>query len=89
MAAYRIRVLNPAIEELAQLDQPTGRRIIKRLYWLADNLASVRLEMLTGDLTGFYKLRVGDSRIIYEILWDAQEIVVHQIGHRREVYRKK
>lgn len=53
MAAYHVRVLEPAVEELAQLDQPTGRRII------------------------------------YEILQGEQEIVVHQIGHRREIYRKK
>ena len=89
MVAYRVRFLESATGELAQLDQPTGRRLVKRLNWLADNLTNVRLETLAGDLTGFYKLRVGDYRIIYEVLRDEQVIVVHQVGHRREVYRKK
>lgn len=41
------------------------------------------------DLAGFYKLRVGDYRVIYEILHEEQMIVIHEVGHRREIYRKR
>jgi mRNA-degrading endonuclease RelE of RelBE toxin-antitoxin system len=40
-------------------------------------------------IDGFYKLRVGDYRVIYEILYDEQTIVIHAVGHRKDIYRKR
>ena len=84
---YHIRILDKAARELAKLDKPIGRRVIDRIRWLAANLDSIKMEPLTGDLTGFHKLRVGAYRVVYEILHDEQTIVIHLIGHRREVYK--
>jgi len=86
---YRICLLDAASKELAQLDKPIARRIVERIHWLAENLADANLEMLTGEFQGMFKLRVGDHRVIYELLHDEQLIMVHMIGHRREVYRKR
>jgi len=86
---YRIRILNVAARELARLDKPIGRRTVERIRWLAANLDDVKLEALAGDLSGLYKLRVGDHRVVYEILHNEQVIVIHAVGHRREVYRKR
>ena len=41
-----------------------------------------------GD-AGLYNLRVGDYRVLYEILHGEQTIVIHAIGHRRDIYRKR
>jgi mRNA interferase RelE/StbE len=84
---YHIHILDKAVRDLAKLDKQVGRRVAKRVHWLAENLESVRLEPLAGDLAGLYKLRVGDYRVLYEILHDEQVIVIHVIGHRREVYK--
>jgi len=89
MAGYRVRILKVASQDLARLDKPTGRRIVQRINWLSANLDAIRLEALTGDLAGLYKFRVGDYRVIYEVLWDEETIVIHAIGHRREIYRKR
>ena len=89
MAEYRVRILKAASQELERLDKPIGRRIVQRINWLAANLDAIRLEALTGDLAGLYKLRVGDYRIIYEVLWDEETIVIHAVGHRREIYRRR
>jgi len=89
MAVYNVRILETASRELERLDKPIGRRIDKRIDWLAMNLDTIRLEALSGDLAGFYKLRVGDYRVIYEVLWEEQTIVIHAIGHRREIYRRR
>ncbi len=86
-AIYQIRILELASRELARLDKQVGRRIVKRIHWLAENLDDVKPVALKGDLAGFYKLRVGDYRVIYEILHDERVIVIHVIGHRRKVYR--
>ena len=86
---YRVHMLDAATRELARFDKPVSRRIVERIRWLAENLDDLRLEALTSDLTGLYKLRVGDYRVLYEILQDEQAIVIHLIGHRREVYRRR
>jgi len=89
MSKYRIRILKAASQDIERLDKPTGRRIARRIHWLAVNLEAIRLEALAGDLAGLYKLRVGDYRVIYEVLWDEETIVIYAIGHRREIYRRR
>jgi mRNA interferase RelE/StbE len=86
---YHIRIMDAAVRDLERLDKVVGQRVVKRIYWLAENLDDLGLEALTGDLAGFYKLRAGDYRVLYEILEDEHTIVIHQIGHRREIYRKR
>ena len=86
---YRVRLLDTATKELAKLDKSVARRIIERVNWLAENLKSVQLKTLTGEFEGLFKIRVGDYRVIYELIHNEQMIVVHAIGHRREIYRKR
>jgi len=81
--------MDTAIRELERLDKPVGRRIVARIHWLAANLDTVKPEALAGDLAGLYKLRAGDWRVVYEIVRDEQCIVIHAVGHRREIYRTR
>ena len=83
---HYIRLLQKASRDLAKLDKPIARRVVRRLQWLAENLDQSRSEKLTGGLAGLYKLRVGDYRVVYQIICEEQVILVHAIGHRREVY---
>ena len=71
------------------MDKPIARRIAERINWLAVNLDDTRPEPYKGDLAGLYKLRIGDYRIVYEILYDEKMIVIHQVGHRSEIYRRR
>jgi mRNA interferase RelE/StbE len=86
---YHIRILEEASRELARLDKPVGRRVVERINWLAENLNEFRPEALRGDLIGLYKLRIGDYRVIYEIIHSENTIVIHAVGHRRKIYRKR
>jgi mRNA interferase RelE/StbE len=84
---YQVRMLDAAARELARLDRQVRERVVKRIYWLAENLDDIKPVALSASLAGLYKLRVGDYRIIYDILHQERIIVIHLIGHRREVYR--
>ena len=42
-------------------------------------------EPLRRTLKGYWKLRVGDYRVIYKI--SGKTVIVFRIGHRREVYQ--
>ncbi len=86
---FQLRILDSAARELENLDRTEASRIAKRLRWLAENLERIPLQALQGDLAGLYKLRVGDYRVLYEILLLENTLVIHAIGHRRDVYRKR
>jgi mRNA interferase RelE/StbE len=86
---YRVQLLDTASKDLAGLDKPVARRIVERIYWLAENLKDVSPEALTGHLQGLFKLRVGDYRVVYQLLHEEQVIMIHMIGHRRAIYRKR
>ena len=86
---YRVRLLDAATRDLARLDKPLARRITERIAWLAMNLDTISPEAVTGELAGFCKLRVGDYRVIYEMLRAEQTLVIHAIGHRREIYGRR
>jgi mRNA interferase RelE/StbE len=86
---YIVRILKAATRDLKRLDKSAGRRIAQRIQWLGENLEEIKPEALKGDLAGLYKLREGDYGIIYQILREEKTIIVHSIGHRKDVYRKK
>lgn len=85
---YDVRVLDAAARELARLDKPVGRRIVRRINWLAENFDEIGPEALSGELAGLCKFRVGDYRILYEVVEGEHRIVIHAVGHRRDIYRK-
>ncbi len=87
MATYSVRILKPASRELESLDRAVAKRIVKRIQWLSENLESLKPTALKGELSGLFKLREGNYRIIYQILHKERIVVIHAIGHRREIYR--
>lgn len=59
---------------------------MNKINWLAKNFDEISPQPLTADLSGFFKLRVGDYRVIYEFSREEKIIFIDRIGHRREVY---
>ena len=86
---YGIRILEPAASELESLDITVARRVVERIRWLAENIENIRVEALKGDLAGMYKLRVGDYRIIYGVIREERIVLIHLIGHRKDVYQQR
>jgi mRNA interferase RelE/StbE len=83
------RILKGASRELERLDAAVARRIVDRIRWLAGNIENIKPEPLKGDLAGFFKLREGDYRVIYEILRKEHLVVIHSVGHRSTIYKRK
>lgn len=89
MAAWHLEFSEVADNDLALLDRPVRRRIIDKLDWLVQNFDTVLSLPLSGDYKSFYKLRVGDWRIIYKIEWNSRKVIVEYIDRRDKVYKKK
>lgn len=86
---FSVRILKPATKELEKVDRSTAERIADRIQWLSENLDSTKLYPLKGDLRGLYKIREGAYRIIFEILKDERVIIIHGIGHRSDIYKRR
>ncbi len=81
-------VFTPQAESnLTQLDRTIAQRVLRKIRWLAENFDDVTPEPLTGQWQGMYKLRVGDYRVLYTINQPEEQITVHLVRHRREVYK--
>lgn len=89
-AIWLIEFDSEAEKDLKDLDKTVQRRIVKFLRQRVAMLDDPRSigQALTGSTLGnYWKYRVGDYRIIADIL-DAKVCVrVIRIGNRREVYR--
>jgi mRNA interferase RelE/StbE len=88
VSAFTPRILKNASRQLKKLDPPVAKRIVERIEWMAQHFDKIKPEALKGDLAGLFKYREGDFRIIYEPLHTEKVIVIHEIGHRGEIYKK-
>ncbi|WJX98635.1 type II toxin-antitoxin system RelE family toxin [Curtobacterium sp. SP.BCp] len=83
---YAVELTKRAAETLGKLDRPTQRRILAALVLLQSNPRPPGMTALVGR-PGELRVRVGDHRIVYEIVDDRLVVLVLTIGHRRDVYR--
>lgn len=83
--SYSVRIKDSAAKELALLPRDARERLIDAIDGLgAEPLAS---SVLKGGLRGLRRLRVGDYRIVYEVLDGQLVVLVIRVAHRREAYR--
>lgn len=82
-----IRLATRAQKELEQLDMNTKRRLKKKLAWyVSHDDPLVFADTLTDSEVGEYRYRIGDYRVIFDVIGDT--IRINRIGHRREIYRQ-
>jgi mRNA interferase RelE/StbE len=88
--AWQIEFTPKARRALDRLDRQIARRILKFLSQRLAASADPRTlgQALRGDELGdFWKYRVGDYRIIADVVDRKVTIYVVNIGHRSEIYR--
>ena len=82
---YTLQIVSTAERQFLKLQGSLQGRIKSKLFSLEVEPRSYGSQKLHG--TDFFRIRIGDYRVIYSID-DAHKIVkVLDIGHRREVYR--
>lgn len=82
---YLVEITKNAEKELKALHTSIALRIGKRLITLGENPRPAQSKKLKE--TAFYRLRMGDYRIIYTIDDKNRKVNILAIGHRRDVYR--
>lgn len=80
---FKIIWSESAARQLGKLDRSVAKRILERVQALeSDPLRSLR--RLVG--VPYYRLRVGDFRVIVEVAQERLLILVLQVGHRSRIY---
>jgi mRNA interferase RelE/StbE len=74
-----------------RLDKNLRQRIKKELAelsQLADPLTHAAVKPLTGELRGFYRIRIGNYRLIFGLMHESKMIAVVNLTPRGDAYRQ-
>ena len=83
---YSVRIKGSAAKELERVPKPERLRIIAAIDRLAKQpLAGAPLK---GALRGLRRRRVGNYRIVYELLDAELVVLVVRVAHRSSAYRR-
>ena len=75
-----------ALRDLKKLPRVISKRIFRKLEEFQESpFSSKNIKKLVGQT--FYRIRVGDYRIIFELGKKKGEIYVLKISHRKNIYK--
>lgn len=82
---YKIELRRRAQRALDRLSETDFQAVVKAMKDLAQTPRPRGIEKV--KVTGLWRIRQGDYRIIYAIDDNQQLVTIVRIGHRREIYR--
>ena len=84
--AYRVFIGRKAERDLKKIPKGDQQKILLKALKLRNNPRPLRARK-TFTSRGYYRIRVGDWRIIYEVTDKIKQVSIFRIRHRREVYK--
>ena len=86
--AWTVELSSGAERQLRKLDPATARRLGMYLRRLVAETADPRErgKALTGPMTGLWRYRVGDYRLVCELMEQRLVVLVVRLGHRSRIY---
>lgn len=88
MSLWKFIITADAQEDLKKLDKEVRQRILDKLKWFTENFDYVTPFPLSEPYKGFFKLRVGDWRVIYQVEHAEKLVSVHIIDRRDKIYKR-
>ncbi|MDB3958698.1 type II toxin-antitoxin system RelE/ParE family toxin [Opitutales bacterium] len=85
MERYRLRLKKSAAKEIEKLPKKDCTRLVGAIQNLLNDPYGQNAQKLSGQEK--YRIRVGNYRVLYEIINNDLVIVVVKVGHRKDVYR--
>lgn len=85
---YKLKFLGKAQSELKNIDRAHQKIIKEKLLILAKNPEVLKnnIKRLGGIKDDYYRLRVGNYRVIFKKEEKQLIIIIVRIGHRKEIY---
>lgn len=88
---FTVEIKKKALKKLTGLNDARKQEIRNIVLTLKKDPVPFRL-MDIRKLKGYdntYRVRVGSSRVVYDILWDERKITIHYIGPRSQAYKRR
>ena len=86
MAFFDLQWRKSTRKDLRRIPREAVSRIVAAVAKLAEEPLPHGSEKLTGS-ERIYRIRVGDYRVVYELLRDAKIVEIQRVRHRKDVYR--
>ena len=80
---YDVKIKPKALKQLKKLQKDVVERILKKITIIKDTPQSFMKKLEAKDI---WSLRVGDYRVLIDILEDKKIIEIIKVGHRKEIY---
>jgi len=85
---YQVEIARRAVRSMARLPRADQIRVRAAIDLLATEPRPPRCVALVGE-NSVYRVRVGDYRIIYEVIDRHLIVQVVRVAHRRDAYRNQ
>jgi mRNA interferase RelE/StbE len=84
--AFRIEWKKSTRKDLRKLPASAADKIVEAVENLAENPFPHGVEKLSGSEHA-YRIRLGDYRIVYEVVMESKLVEIQRVRHRKDVYR--
>lgn len=86
---YKLVVSDEVKKQLKKMDKHVGLMLAKDMKKRLDGLSNPRQlgKALTGQFKGLWRYRVGNYRVICDIIDDELIILALEVGHRKDIYK--
>jgi mRNA interferase RelE/StbE len=84
--AFRIEWKKSTRKDLRKLPPSITDKIVEAVENLAENPFPHGVEKLSGSEHA-YRIRLGDYRIVYEVVAESKLVEIQRVRHRKDVYR--
>lgn len=86
---YRLVVSDKVKKQLKKMDKHVRLMLAKDMKKHLDGLENPRQigKALTGQFKGLWHYRIGNYRVICDIMDDELVILAIEIGHRKDIYK--
>ena len=86
--SYEVQILPKVARQIKALSVEVRQDILLTIRSLANEPRPIGVKKLSGE-KDVYRVRVGNYRVLYQIVDKVLVVVVVSVGHRREVYRDR
>lgn len=88
---HEVYLTRRAQKEIEKLSREAQDRVLEAIDDLMEDPSPDGARKLKGDLFGdefdYYRIRVGDYRVIYTLDEEDYDVLVARVRHRRDAYR--
>lgn len=82
---YTVEITSSAQRQFKKLPESLQTQLITKILSLEENPRPVGIKKLQAF--DYYRIRIGDYRVVYSINDKAHRVKILDLGHRKEIYR--